>query len=196
MWEERYAGLQPIWSGRPNFRLVEVVSDLLPGTALDLGCGEGGDAVWLAQRGWRVTAVDIASNALDRAASAAGVAAEIDFQQHDLTSSFPDGRFDLVSAHYLHSPFPWDRDGLMRSASRAVAAGGTMLIVDHGEPPPWAEHHHHHKFASAEEVLAGMLLDLGQWDVVRAGSFEREGIGPDGQAGTLIDNVIVLRRRG
>jgi len=196
MWEERYAGSQPIWSGRPNARLVEVISDLTPGTALDLGCGEGGDAVWLAQRGWRVTAVDISNNALQRAAhAAAGLAPAIDFQRHDLTATFPDGLFDLVSAQYLHSPFPWSREALMLRASAAVARGGILLIVDHGEPPPWAEHGHDHKFASVDEVLAGLSLDLGSWETLRAEASGREGVSPDGHAGALVDNVIVLRRK-
>src|SRR5215212_1558411 len=68
-WEDRYRRRRPVWSGRPNPVLVDVVGSLRPGTALDLGCGEGGDAIWLARQGWRVTAVDISTTALDRAAA-------------------------------------------------------------------------------------------------------------------------------
>jgi len=196
MWEERYAGPDRIWSGQPNARLVEVVSDLPPGLALDLGCGEGGDSAWLAQRGWRVVAVDIAENALQRAAELAGELADrIDFQQHDLTKSFPAGSYDLVSAHFLHSPLDWDRNLVLRRAADAVAPGGVLLIVDHGEAPPWAERIHDHVFPSADEVLDGIGLDAAQWERVRVGRAEREGQAPDGRAGTLIDNVMVLRRR-
>lgn len=196
MWEERYAGSDRIWSGRPNVRLVEVVAELRPGRALDLGCGEGGDTVWLAEHGWQVVAVDIANNALRRAREAVGnLADRIDFQQHDLTKSFPEGQFDLVSAHFLHSPHGWDRNPLMQRAAAAVAPGGTLLIVDHAEGPPWSEAIHDHVFPSAQEVLEGMALDARQWDTLRAERAEREGTGPNGQTGTLIDNVIVLRRR-
>ena len=118
MWEDRYAESERIWSGRPNDRLVEVVSGLTPGRALDLGCGEGGDAVWLAGHGWWVTAVDIADTALQRTREAAGELADrIDLQRHDLTRTFPEGQFDLVSAHFLHSPTGWDRDPLMQRAA-------------------------------------------------------------------------------
>ena len=87
--------------------LVDVVGSLRPGKALDLGCGEGGNAIWLARQGWRATAVDVSATALDRASSdaaTAGVADRIDFQRHDLALTFPSGAFDLVSAQYLHSP--------------------------------------------------------------------------------------------
>src|SRR3712207_2787200 len=106
-WEDRYRRRGRVWSGRPNPVLVDVVGSLRPGTALDLGCGEGGDAIWLARQGWRVTAIDISTTALDRAAAdaaTAGVADRIDFRQHDLALTFPSGAFDLVSAQYLHSP--------------------------------------------------------------------------------------------
>jgi len=104
-WEDHYYRRERVWSGRPNPALVDVVGSLRPGTALDLGCGEGGDAIWLARQGWRVTAVDVSATALDRAAAeaaTASVADRIDFRQHDL--AFLPGAFDLVSAQYLHSP--------------------------------------------------------------------------------------------
>src|ERR1700712_1916168 len=139
MWNERYREKDRIWSGKPNARLSEVVSGMPPGRALDLGCGEGGDARWLAHQGWHVVAVDVSDTALARAAADAGeLAARIDFQHHDLAQTFPDGTFDLVSAQFLHSPVPWERDRLLRRAAEAVASGGTLFIVDHGEAPPWS----------------------------------------------------------
>ena len=104
-WDRHYAERERVWSGRVNARLVEIAEPLDPGTALDLGCGEGADAVWLAARGWRVVAVDVSEVALERAAVAAkslGVLELIDFQLHDLGSTFPAGSFDLVSAQFLH----------------------------------------------------------------------------------------------
>jgi SAM-dependent methyltransferase len=199
MWNERYSESDRIWSGRPNARLVEVAAGLTPGRALDLGCGEGGDASWLAQQGWQVVAVDISDTALQRAAADAGdLAARIDFQRHDLMQTFPDGAFDLVSAQFLHSPVQWDRERLLQRAAAAVAVGGTLFIVDHGEAPPWASKlaKHVHDFPSAQQVVDGLALDLAQWDIVRAEAAAREGVGPEGQTGHLIDNVIVLRRIG
>ena len=200
-WEEHYGDRERVWSGRVNTRLAEVADALTPGRALDLGCGEGADAVWLAERGWRVTAVDISQTALDRAASEADareVGHRIDFQHHDLTESFPDGVFDLVSAQFLHSVVPMDRPKLLRRAADAVAPGGTLLIVDHAGPPPWASklHHHHHEFPSAEEVLASLDLEAAQWDRIRLESVERDATGPNGERAVLIDNVMVLRRQG
>jgi SAM-dependent methyltransferase len=194
LWNERYAQVDRIWSGRPNVRLVEVASDLTPGAALDLGCG---DARWLAQQGWKIVAVDVSDTALARAAADAGeLAASIDFQRHDLMQTFPAGTFDLVSAQFLHSPVPWQRERLLRRAADAVSAGGTLFIVDHGEAPPWASGHdkHLHDFPSAQQVIDGLELDLSQWDVVRAEAVSREATGPDGQTGQLVDNVIILRR--
>jgi SAM-dependent methyltransferase len=197
MWNERYREKDRIWSGKPNARLSEAVSGMPPGRALDLGCGEGGDARWLAHQGWQVVAVDVSDTALARAAADAGeLAARIDFQRHDLTQTFPDGIFDLVSAQFLHSPVPWERDRLLRRAAEAVAAGGTLFIVDHGEAPPWSNlDKHMHHFPSAQEVVDGLDLDLTQWEIVRAEPATREAVGPDGQSGHLVDNVIVLKRR-
>src|SRR6202008_569344 len=106
-WDERYRSRGRLWSGEPNQRLVEEITGLAPGRALDLGCGEGGDAVWLARQGWHVTAVDVSGVALSRtsrAAEEAGVADRVAVVRHDLSRSFPTGTFDLVTTHFLHSP--------------------------------------------------------------------------------------------
>ncbi len=132
-WEERYAGA-PVWSGNPNVALVAEVSDLAPGRALDVGCGEGADAIWLASRGWRVTAIDVATNALGRgraAAEAAGV--EIDWVVSGLVE-LPEraGCFDLVTVFYpalMRTPAASAEAALLG----AVAPGGTLLVVHHAE---------------------------------------------------------------
>jgi SAM-dependent methyltransferase len=198
-WEEHYGERERVWSGRVNVRLAEVVEPMTPGRALDLGCGEGADAMWLAEHGWHVTAVDISQTALDRAAvdaAARNVADSIDFQRHDLTESFPDGAFDLVSAQFLRSTVPMDRAAVLRRAADAVAPGRTLLVVDHGAAPPWASKlDHHHEFPSAQEVVSSLNLDDTQWDRVRIEAVDRDAIGPNEERAVLTDNVIVLRRR-
>lgn len=197
-WEERYRSTERVWSGRVNPHLAEVAAGLPVGRALDLGCGEGADALWLAERGWRVVAVDVSATALRRAAEAASarnLLSRIDFERHDLNESFPDGTFDLVSAQYLHSPARLERDGVLQRAAERVNRGGVLLIVDHGAPPPWAEHHDHH-FAGIEEVLASLRLDAPRWTRLRTEAVEREMVGPNGEVGTMADNVMVLRRTG
>jgi chemotaxis protein methyltransferase CheR len=199
-WEQFYGGDEAIWSGQVNVQLAEATADLAPGRALDLGCGEGADAVWLAEDGWQVLAVDISANALNRARDAAAqrdVLSRIRFECHDLSTSFPDGRFDLVSAQFLHSPAPLDRQTVLRRAADAVAVGGMLLIVDHGAAPPGAgEHARDHHFAGVAEVLASLNLDGENWERIRAEQSRRAGVGRDGQPATWIDNVILLRRTG
>jgi SAM-dependent methyltransferase len=197
-WEAHYGERERIWSGRVNAHFSEVVADLTPGRALDLGCGEGGDAVWLAERGWQVTAVDISETAIGRAAEEAGsrgVADRIVFERHDLSDSFPDGTFDLVSAQFLHSTVRLERPQILRRAAAAVAPGGLLVVVDHGGMPPWnTKVPHDHPFPSAEEVLAELDLPAAQWDRVRVEAIDRSVTGPDGQVATIKDNVMVLRR--
>jgi SAM-dependent methyltransferase len=198
-WEQHYGERDRVWSGQVNVRLAEVASTLKAGSALDLGCGEGGDACWLAERGWTVVATDISDTALQRAAAEAdarGLGDRIEFVQHDLSDRFPDGAFDLISAQFLHSMIPFDRPRVLRRAAGAVEPGGTLLIVDHASPPPrMAQSDHHHEFPSAEEVVGSLDLDDGEWERVRMESVERQGTGRDGEAATWVDNVIVLRRR-
>ncbi len=197
-WERHYQARERIWSGRANPVLVAVVGGLPPGSALDLGCGEGGDAVWLAERGWTVTAVDVSATALGRAsarAAEAGVEDRIDFQQHDLARSLPVGAFDLVSAQYLLSPIEFPRDRILHEVAGTVAPGGLLLIVDHASAPPWAgSQHPHPRFRTPEETLVAIDLNPEDWDTELLGSSERQATGPEGQSATLTDRVIALRR--
>jgi SAM-dependent methyltransferase len=197
-WEDHYGKQDRVWSGRVNVRLAEFVEPLPPGRALDLGCGEGADAIWLAEHGWQVTAVDISQTALGRAAVDAAnrnLASRIDFQRHDLTESFPPGVFDLVSAQFLHSTVPMDRVRVLRRAADAVGAGGHLMVVYHGEAPPWASDDHHHDFPTADHVVASLKLDESHWDQVRVAAVQRDALGPTGQEAVLLDNVMVLGRR-
>ena len=200
-WEEHYSARPQVWSGRVNAQLAAIAPQLGGTRALDLGCGEGADAIWLAEQGWTVVAADVSGTALSRARTAAtekGVAGHIDFQQHDFTSSFPPGEFDLVSAQFLHSTVAMDRPAILCRAAAAVAPGGALLIVDHAAAPPWASERfreHHHEFPTAEAVVAGLDLDPAQWDE-QISSVERSAVGPDGAEVTLVDNVLLLTRTG
>jgi 2-polyprenyl-3-methyl-5-hydroxy-6-metoxy-1,4-benzoquinol methylase len=133
-WDERYSGEEMIWSGYPNAQLVTEVSGLTPGTALDVGCGEGGDVIWLARQGWTVTGADFSVNGLARAArhaDEAGVADRIDWWHVDARTFSADGRsYDLVTTHFLLPP---DRGmvDVTRRLCEAVTPGGHLLIVGH-----------------------------------------------------------------
>lgn len=131
-WDHRYDG-ERMWSGNPNGTLVREVEPLAPGRALDVGAGEGGDAVWLAQRGWSVTAADVSVRALEHVAGAAagrGVRVATLLADAGGPSPFPDGAFDLVSAQYASIPRSPDARGA-RNLLAAVAPGGTLLVVGH-----------------------------------------------------------------
>ncbi|MFC7493158.1 MULTISPECIES: SAM-dependent methyltransferase [unclassified Nocardioides] len=133
-WDERYGGEGRTWSGRPNAVLVDEASDLSPGRAVDLGCGEGGDAIWLAEQGWQVTAIDFSDAGLRKAAEHAaerGVADRIEFRHADLRTWAPDGeQWDLVTSCFLHLL----DHGMVTATERmaeAVAPGGTLLVAGH-----------------------------------------------------------------
>jgi SAM-dependent methyltransferase len=193
-WEQFYGEREQVWSGRPNVVLVEEVEGMAPGTALDLGCGEGADSIWLARQGWRVTGTDISQVALDRAAAHAddaGVADRITWERHDFTRSIPTGPFDLVSAHFLHSPVDDPRDSALRAAAAAVAPGGTLLVVSH-EAVPW---HPEVEFPTAQEVLDSLAVDRAGWTVERLDSRPRRATRPDGTEVDVSDSVVRLRRR-
>jgi SAM-dependent methyltransferase len=166
-WEDFYAGGKARWSGRPNASLVDEVASLTPGTALDLGCGQGGDAIWLATQGWTVTATDISANALEIAARhAVEAGVEVDWQRHDLSVSMPEGTFDLVTASFLHSDVELPRARILRAAAELVEPGGSLLIVGHAPSPE----HPHHDLPSPEQVVAELDLD---WELATCEQRER-----------------------
>ncbi|MFJ3924104.1 SAM-dependent methyltransferase [Streptomyces sp. NPDC090022] len=199
-WDERYRESDRIWSGKANAALVREVEGLPAGRALDLGCGEGADSVWLARTGWQVTGTDISAVALERAAehaAGAGVADRIAFERHDLGASFPAGHYDLVSACFLHSPGDMPRERILRTAAAAVAPGGTLLIVGHAGWPSWEENPRPDiTFPTAEEVLADLDLPEGDWEVQVCAEHERVQPAPDGRPGVRLDNALKIRRLG
>ncbi|KDQ69706.1 class I SAM-dependent methyltransferase [Streptomyces sp. NTK 937] len=198
LWDDRYRESDRIWSGNPNTVLVREVEGLKPGRALDLGCGEGADAVWLARWGWRVTATDISRVALERAvvhAAEAGVTDRVDWQWHDLGATFPEGEYDLVSAQFLHSMGDLPREEILRRAARAVAPGGVLLIVGHAGFPHWEQNPDPSvRFPTPDEVLASLELPDGAWEVLLSDEHERVQNDPDGNPTTRTDNALKVRR--
>ncbi len=199
-WEERYAGSDQVWSGRPNAVVVDLASQLTPGRSLDLGCGEGADVAFLAQQGWQATGIDISPTAIQRgsrAASHLGLAPhQATFAVSDLAGWQDAESYDLVTASYLHSPVALPRTEILRSAAGRVATGGHLLVLSHADFPPWvppADRHEHH-FLTAEQEIEELALDPDDWEVLVAESRPRTTLGPDGQPAKLDDTVVLLRR--
>jgi SAM-dependent methyltransferase len=210
-WDERYRSSATLWSGHPNPQLVTEAAGLAPGTALDAGCGEGADVIWLARRGWQVTGADLSPVALERAAARAAeagpqIAGRISWRRADLLAAgqgadpagqavlAPD-RYDLISAQFLHFPAA-PRAALIRALAAAVAPGGTLLFVGHDPsdllttvprpPDPGL-------FATPAELAA--LLDPAGWEIISADARPREVTDPEGHPATIRDAVLAARRR-
>lgn len=193
-WERHYQG-----AGGTNGHewvspyLVSVAEDLAPGLAVDAGCGNGADAIWLAQQGWRVTAVDISATALEQsrhAAKAKGVT--VGFQQADLTVWQPQANtYDLVTSHYVHTT---DNQRFITKLANAVKPGGTLLFVGHQPPAEREEDHHAHgSHITADEIAAE--LRAAEWDIDVAESRTSERTTPNGKKVVLSDSVLVARKR-
>jgi SAM-dependent methyltransferase len=160
-WDARYREREEaMWSGRPNGRLVAEIADLAPGRALDIGCGEGADAIWLARRGWTVTAIDISDVALCRARDAAERAcATVEWVCGDaLQTPFPAGSFDLMSMQYPALPKAAG-EAAVRTLLDAVRPGGLLLAVYHDLADEHREHMKSQGFDPADYVDAD---DLGR----------------------------------
>ena len=196
-WDEHYGSKKALWSGNPNPVLVSEVADLPGGRALDVGCGEGADTIWLADRGWEVLGIDVSQVALDRAAAnvaAAGLSGRVSFERRDLLEWAPDPRsFDLVSAQFFHLPAelrPPVYDGL----AAAVAPGGTLLVVAHSPSdlhttvnrPPAAE-----LFFTSDELSERLDDD---WDVQVSEARQRVTTDGEGREVTISDSVLKARR--
>jgi len=199
-WDERYRSRSKEWSGRPHPHLVTETDGMTPGSALDVGTGEGADAIWLAERGWRVTAVDISSVALERGAAQADrlgaeIAGMITWKQADLTDWTPPVRtFDLVSAQYFHLPSV-QRVVVYRGLADSVAPGGVLLIVGHHpsdlettarrmpDPDP---------LFTADEVVDELG---GGWNILVSDARPRNERDRSGNSITVHDAVLVARRQ-
>lgn len=193
-WDERY-GDEPLWSGRPNEALVREVSGLVPTTVLDVGCGEGADAIWLARQGWRVTGLDVSGRALERAARAADAAGvDVEWRHHGLEDLPSDAAYDLVSAFY---PALLRGDGsIVRTLLGAVAPGGVLLVVHHAsvDRARALEHGFDPDDYVGHDDLLGALSGKG-WVVEHAAVVERAPVEGPGAHHTA-DQVLRARRSG
>lgn len=197
-WENRYSK-GATWSGRVNASLKREIGGVAPGTALDLGCGEGGDALWLARIGWSVTAVDISPSALAIGAAAQQSGDDVTWITADLAQWQPASTYDMVSACFLHSEVELPRELILRRAAAAVAPGGHLIVVGHAGVPHWAELPHDHvppHLPTPDEVIADLRLADGEWMTVTSALVERPVTAPDGTAGTITDSVVRLQRMG
>jgi SAM-dependent methyltransferase len=192
-WNARYAQRELVWSAEPNRRFAAEVNGLEPGRALDVACGEGRNAVWLAELGWRVTGVDFSDVALAKAAElATSRGVEVDWVVADVLEFVPEPHaFDLVAVLYLQLP----RDELlhaMRGAVKAVAPCGTLVVLAHDTTNLTAGHGGPKDEAvlyTAEDVVP----ELGDLVVERAEAVERTVPLPDGEA-VAIDVFVRARR--
>ncbi len=201
-WDARYSSSSALWSGNPNPQLVTEAADLAPAAALDVGCGEGADALWLAGRGWHVTGVDVSAVALGRAATHARdagdeVAARIDWLHADLTAWVPEpATYDLVSVQFMQLPRA-QREALFPRLAAAVRVGGSLLVVGHHPSdldttvrrPPVAE-----LFFTAADVAAS--LDPDRWQTVVSEARARTAVDPEDRTVTVHDTVLRARRTG
>jgi SAM-dependent methyltransferase len=130
-WDRRYAEKELIWSAGPNQFVAELLDAVPPGRALDVATGEGRNAIWLAERGWRVTAVDFSTAGLAKArALAEGRGVDVEWVNADVREYEPAGGFDLALIAYLHLP-AGQNAAVLRRAAAALAPGGTLLLIGH-----------------------------------------------------------------
>ena len=191
-WEERYRGAPALWSGRANPSLIAEAADLPAGRALDVGCGEGGDVLWLAGHGWQAAGLDWSEVALARAAehaAAAGLTDRVEWICGDVDSWRPAAAYDLVTAHFLH-PTAEQRKTLLPRLAAAVAPGGTLLWVGHAFEAVRAATWGVDRFAAAAEVAAD--LDPQEWEVLVAAAQPRPAGEHDHHDA---DEVVRARRR-
>lgn len=193
-WDARYAASERVWSGAPNGALVAEVTGMATGTALDVGCGEGADAVWLAQQGWQVTGLDVSGVALERArAWASDNGVEVTLLKSGLVEAeLAPGSFDLVLAMY--PPLPrTDNSEAEQALLAAVAPGGTLLYAHHTPQPHHGEGHHGPDLSKliAPETIKPLLGDGWTIEVDEV----RERAVPEGAGSHHREDAILRVRR-
>jgi len=189
-WNRRYQDVERLWSAEPNALLTEFAGELEPGRALDLGAGEGRNAIWLAGRGWRVTALDVSSTALERAAKrAAAEGVELDCVEADWREYRPDPSFGLVVISFMH-PEPRERAAMFGWAGETLVSGGHLFVVgvdlsEHGRRgPPDADRLY------TPERMAGALAGF---EVLRCESVSYEAESRQGRR-QVVDVVAIAQR--
>jgi len=196
-WEQLYSGSERVWSGKVNATMASVVAELSPGTAIDLGCGEGGDVLWLAEQGWTALGLDISATAVGRArdeAAARGLDGA-SFEAVDLDAWEPEpASVDLVTASFFQSYVALDRTAILRRAMSALRPGGRLVTVSHAAPPSWAKDHPA-TMVSVQDEAAQLGGSAEEWEVELAEERPRAATAPDGSAGEHLDAVLVLRQR-
>lgn len=197
-WDQRYRSTGQVWSGEPNPALIDEVSSLVPGTALEVGCGEGADAIWLAGRGWQVTGVDFSIQALDRAAehTPAHLAERVTWQHADIRDWRPGDvrRYDLVTTTFSHFPEPIRRSVFAALAAR-VAPEGHLVIVGHHPSDldtPMPRPSEPGLFYTAGDLAAD--LPAREWRFLTKAARPRAATTPDGTPVTIHDTVLTARR--
>jgi SAM-dependent methyltransferase len=196
-WDARYnEPVGAMWSGRPNGRLVVEVEGLTPGRALDVGCGEGADAIWLALRGWTVTAIDISAVAIGRARAAAELAgAAVEWICGDvLQTAFPAGSFALVSMQYPALPKAAG-EGAVRALLNTVQPGALLLAVYHDLDDEHREHMKSRGTDPADYVDADDLGELLADDFIVELRAVEPRIDPPAGNPHIADIVLRARRR-
>lgn len=195
-WDERYAGEGQMWSGQPNPQLVAEVAALTPGTAVDVGCGEGADVVWLARQGWQATGADFSAAGLTRAArhaEEAGVSDRTQWWQVDAREFDARGRtWDLVTTHFLHPPERGMVD-VTRRLCTAVAPGGHLLVVGHApsERLMLGNPEKHRAMFLASDLLPALPEDF---EVLAAEQRPRT-VSREGETFEIEDSTLLARRR-
>ena len=196
-WDERYAATDLVWSVEPNQFVAHECADLPPGRALDLAAGEGRNAIWLARRGWRVTAVDFSTVAVDKGRRLA-VDLAVDWVVADATSWQPVGTYDLSLVAYLQLASA-ERRAAVRTAFDALVPGGTFLLVAH-DSSNLAEGTGGPQDPAVLMTAGDVLEDLGgrPYDVEHADRVERLVTGDDEHGGettkVAYDCLVRLRR--
>ncbi|MFD2083100.1 class I SAM-dependent methyltransferase [Actinopolymorpha cephalotaxi] len=205
-WDERYAAVDLVWGAEPNRWLAAEAAGLAPGRALDLAAGEGRNAIWLARRGWDVTAVDFSGVAVERGRRLAGsepvdIAGRITWKVADVRQEVgPAGAYSLVCVVYLHLVAD-ERRRAVRHAANAVAPGGVLLVVGHdttnltegigGPQDPRV-------LFTPDDILADLNAEangpVADWVVERAERVRRPVRTADGETRDAIDALVRVRR--
>lgn len=202
-WEARYASRDRVWSGRVNPVLEETARTLPAGTALDIGCGEGADVIWLAKHGWSATGLDASKTAIERstrAAEALGLAPnKARFISSDLTDL---GRvlgqevFDLVTMSFMQTPATLPRTEVLKLAAARVAPGGFLLLTSHAQPPPWSSGRGPRVYPQPEEEELDVRAALPhvQWETLESQVRSRVHAHAGRPPAEMRDTVVLMRQ--